>query len=155
VLDVTAVRAEDTHGLESFRALLAEYEESLPADLRIPNVETELQILPERYAEGALLLARDGEAAIGCVVVNRLEPASAEIKRLYVVPAARRTGAGRALMEAAIAFARESSYRRIVLDTERNRLESAYKLYRSLGFVRCEPYAPAEYADPTYMELVL
>ena len=58
-------------------------------------------------------------------------------------------------MEAAIAFARERSHRRVVLDTERERLRAAYELYRRLGFVACAPYAPAEYPNPTFMELVL
>jgi len=34
-------------------------------------------------------------------------------------------------------------------------LRAAYQLYCRLGFEPCPAYAPAEYANPTYMELVL
>lgn len=153
---VARVGEEDTRGLESFRRLFSEYEESLPADLRIPDVRAELESLPERYAApgAAMFLAFEGDDAIGCVAVKTLDDDTAELKRLYVAPAARRSGAGRALVEAAIAFARERKYRRVVLDTERERLNGAYRLYQSLGFRVCEPYAAAEYANPTFMELL-
>jgi GNAT superfamily N-acetyltransferase len=74
---------------------------------------------------------------------------------LYVVPNARGTGTGRALLEACIAFSRDGGYRRVVLDTHRHRLKAAYDLYCRLGFRECEPYAAAEYACPTFMELQL
>ena len=157
MLRVVAVNPEDGRALAPFRVLLREYEESLPPDLRVPDLQLELQTLPQRYPapSSALLLAcHDGEA-IGCVVVKCLDRATAELKRLYVAPTARRTGAGRALVEAAVAFARERAHQRVVLDTERDRLPAAYRLYRALGFSECAPYAPAEYCGPTFMELVL
>ncbi len=157
MLKIAAVVSGDAASLDQFRRLLVEYEESLPRDLRIPELETELRMLPERYAapSAALLVAYDGADPIGCVAIKPLDGKTAEIKRLYVVPSARRSGAGRALMNAAIAFARETSYARVVLDTQRDRLTEAYRLYLSLGFVPCAQYAPAEYASPTFMELVL
>jgi len=147
--------ARDADALAAFRRLLAEYQAALDPDLRVPNLEDELQTLAERYPEPscALLLARAGDEDVGCVIVKALDASTAEIKRLYVAPAARGSGAGRALMEAAIDFARERTHTRIVLDTERVRLVRAYTLYRSLGFVHCAPYAPPEYENPTYMEL--
>lgn len=156
-LQIVAVRAGDAPGIASFRRLLVEYEDALPPDLRIPDLESELRMLAERYAPpgAALLLARDGSRDVGCVAVKPLDDATAEIKRLYVVPSARGSGAGRRLMETAIAFARERGHTRVVLDTERGRLREAYRLYLSLGFVQCEAYAPAEYANPTFMELRL
>lgn len=155
MLEIVAVPPGDEPALASFRSLLAEYEAELPPDLRIPDLETELQTLPERYPapEAALLLAREGPAAVGCVVVRPLDAATAEIKRLYVAPIGRRAGAGRALIVAAIAFAGKRGHARVVLDTERRRLAAAYELYRSLGFTICAPYGPADYADPTFMEL--
>jgi GNAT superfamily N-acetyltransferase len=141
--------------MASFRELLIEYEGSLPEDLRIPDLVRELRMLQQRYAAGAFFLARLAGEPVGCVVLNSIDPATAEIKRLFVMPAARRSGAGRALMEAAIAFARDRAYARVVLDTDRKRLSSAYRLYRSLGFAECDPYGPVEYEDPTYLQLTL
>lgn len=152
---ITDLDRSDAQALSELRRLIREYEDSLPRDLRIRDVESELRTLSDRYPSpsAALLLAYDESKAVGCVVVCPLDEATAEIKRLYVVPAARRSGAGRVLMEAAIAFARARRHSRVVLDTERERLRNAYRLYLSLGFAACEPYGTAEYANPTFMEL--
>jgi len=154
---VESVRPGDEGALEAFRRLLLAYNEELPADLRFPDHAAEARELRERYpvASSAMLLAYADEGPVGCVVVRRLDDASAEIKRLFVAPSARGTGAGRALTQAAIGYARERGFARIVLDTHRDRLAPAYGLYRSLGFVACDAYAEAEYACPTFMELRL
>jgi len=157
VLEITHVAVGDARSVETFAHMLREYEESLPPDLRISDLEAELQSLPERYAPpaAAMLLALDAGTAVGCVAIKSLDQRTAEIKRLYVAPYARRSGAGRALVRSAIAFARARSCERVVLDTERDRLNDAYRLYVSLGFEHCAPYASVYYANPTFMELTL
>jgi GNAT superfamily N-acetyltransferase len=154
---VTVARVESEADYEPFRALLRRYQEGLPEDLRVRNLELELKTLQEKYPrpDCALFVAHDGGAPAGCVLVKPFDPLSLELRRLYVEPAARGIGAARALMEVAVAFARERSYARIVLDTERDRLRPAYELYLNLGFVECAEYAPAEYPNATFMELVL
>jgi GNAT superfamily N-acetyltransferase len=129
-------------------ALLDEYELSLSPDLRHDRVP------PLDEASVAILATWDG-AAQGCVFVTHLDPATAIIQRLYVRPQARGRGLARALMQHATAYARERGYRRLVLDTDKQQLEPAYRLYLSLGFTECEPYAAVTYANPTYMELPL
>ena len=158
MIDLTFVRAGDAAGIDAFRAMLVQYNTELPDDLRIPEPEEEQRTLAQKFALGALLLARIAGEAAGCVVVNHIDPDNAEIKRLYVAPAGRRAGTGRALMLAAIDYARQRGYRRLLLDTERERLEPAYKLYLALGFTECAPHIPParpEYENPTYMELML
>jgi GNAT superfamily N-acetyltransferase len=145
----------DAGRLGLFRRLLLDYQAGLIPELRVPNLEREICELPQRYREGALLLAFQGAEPIGCVVLHRLDPRTAELKRLYVAPAARKAGAGRALSQAVIALARERGYGRLVLDTHRGELPAAYALYRSLGFVECEAYGEADYACPTFLELLL
>lgn len=146
---------DDRQRLEAFERLIREYQAWLPEDLRVPDLETELGELIERYGPEALLLAYDGDRPAGCVVLCRRDPETAEIKRLYVDRAARGTGLGRALAEAAIERARSAGHRRIVLDTHRSRLEAAYALYRALGFEECEAYGAADYACPTFLALSL
>jgi ribosomal protein S18 acetylase RimI-like enzyme len=54
---------------------------------------------------------------------------------LYVAPAARKTGAGRALMQAAHAHAQANGFARLDLTTARGN-HAAQALYESLGWVR-------------------
>ena len=82
-------------------------------------------------------LALAGEPA-GCILL-RVEPDWAEIKRLYVARAARRIGAGRMLVEAAIAAARERGVRGLRLETGAPQHE-ALRLYAGLGFAPCERF---------------
>jgi len=146
---------DDARRLEAFEGLIREYQAWLPEDLRVANLEEELERLIELYGADRLLLGYDGGRAVGCVVLYRRDDDTAEIKRLYVAPAARGTGIGRALAEAAIDRARAAGHRRIVLDTHRNRLEAAYTLYRALGFEECEAYDRTDYACPTFLALSL
>ena len=145
----------DRQRLETFERLIREYQAWLPEDLRVPNLEDEIGQLLERYGGDALLLAYRDDRPVGCVVLARRDAATAEIKRLYVDPAARGSGTGRALAQAAIERARAAGHRRIVLDTHRSRLEAAYALYRALGFEECEAYGEADYACPTFLALSL
>lgn len=141
--------------LRRLHELLVEYERDLPPDMRHGH-EPALQEVESRYrGENAGFLARIGKEYVGCAAVTTAGHATAILQRLYVQPVHRGHGAARAPAQAAIAFARELGCRRIVLDTDRERLNAAYALYLSLGFTECEPYGAADYASPTYMELAL
>lgn len=134
---------------------MIEYEEKLPADLR-HGVVPDLGSVRHAYGDpNAAFLATDERDAVGCVAVTRLDGSTALVLRLFVRPQARGSGAGRKLVDAALAFLRDRGYARVVLDTDKARLSTAYNLYRSLGFTECEPYGPVDYASPTYMELDL
>src|SRR5436190_23538300 len=52
--------------------------------------------------EGRLLLAVDGDEAIGTAAMRHIGPGTAEIKRMFVDPSRRRAGAGRAMLDALI-----------------------------------------------------
>ena len=155
----TIAGAETTADLADVARLFRAYADGLGVDLGYQGFERELAGLPGSYAPpaGALLLARaesDG-SAIGCVGVRPAPrstspdsngPASwCEMKRLYVTPAARGLGLGRALMDAAIAAAGLAGYREIRLDTLPS-MTAAIAMYRAAGFTATPPYydgAPA------------
>lgn len=127
--------------LDAARLLFRAYAASLPIDLGYQDFASELATLPGKYAPpaGALLLARDrAGSAIGCVGVRPLHDEACEMKRLYVDPAARGLGLGRALMDAAIAEAIRLGYRELRLDTL-PAMTAAIAMYRAAGF---EPMAP-------------
>lgn len=117
------------------RALVEEYVASLGIDLSFQDVARELETLPAAYGppEGAFLLAEEDGAWVGCVGVRRSSEGIAEMKRLYIVPAARRRGAGRLLALGAMDAARELGYARLRLDTLPS-MAAAQALYLSLGF---------------------
>lgn len=81
---------------------------------------------------------------VGCGTIHTHAPGDAEIKRVYVAPKARGSGAGRALMEQLITDCRSMGFRRILLDTGAH-LTTAQALYDRLGFARRDAYydAPA------------
>ena len=129
--------------------LVAEYEASLPSDLR-----HDYEPIVDAITNVGMLATLDGAPA-GCVFVTRFNDESAIIQRLYVRPEARGHGLARALMQDAAHHARTRGYRRLILDTDKSRLQAAYQLYLSLGFTECDSFGPVSYEDPTYMEFAL
>jgi GNAT superfamily N-acetyltransferase len=82
---------------------------------------------------GLFLLARlDGEPA-GCGAVRLLGPSTAEIKRMYVRPAARGRGLARRLLALLEAEAAALGARRVLLETG-DRQAEALALYRACGY---------------------
>lgn len=141
---------------EAFRALVDEYEESLPLELRHDAWPVE-RVDPGTFyaAPQMVFLAEQGGEAIGCVVLAPCGSDRVIVKRLYVTPRARTGGTGRALMNALIGEARMRGCNRVLLDTHAEQLPAAYRLYQRLGFREREPFADVDYVCPTFMELDL
>ncbi|MGE4506978.1 MAG: GNAT family N-acetyltransferase [Desulfovibrionaceae bacterium] len=91
----------------------------------------------ESRPRSALFLAENDLRRTGCVGIHEAEPELAMLRWLLVLPEARGTGAGRALVERAVAFSRLNGYSRIFLLTL-SHLEAARKLYASFGFIRVD-----------------
>jgi putative acetyltransferase len=92
---------------------------------------------------GAFLLAYRGHEPVACGAVRLLVDGDAEIKRMYVVDAARGLGFGRRMVEALEAEARALGATRLVLETGVRQPE-ALGLFARAGFERIEPFG--EYA---------
>ena len=88
---------------------------------------------------GVFLLARlDGEA-VACGALRRVDDELAEIKRMYVRPAARGLGISRRILGDLEARAAAWGFRRLRLETGLRQPE-AMQLYESAGWHRVEPY---------------
>jgi putative acetyltransferase len=130
--------------IQAARTLFKEYAEALPFGLGYQNFEAEIAGLPAPYTppSGCLLFAKRDSRVVGVVGLKPLGRGVAEIKRLYVVPGARRSGLGKALLERALNEAREKGYERVRLDSHRPSMRPAIAAYRRLGFVEIPPYGP-------------
>lgn len=150
---LTVRRARTDADFDAARALFRAYAASLDFELCFQGFEEELATLPGDYAppEGALLLAEVGGRVAGCVAVRKLENDICEMKRLYVRPAHRREGVGRALAEAILDAARTLGYTRMRLDTVAS-MCAARTLYTTLGFEETDSYYPNPLPDVVYME---
>ncbi|MEM7730732.1 MAG: GNAT family N-acetyltransferase [Pseudomonadota bacterium] len=94
--------------------------------------------------DGRLVMARDAAGRLqGLVLLRRLDPESAEIKRLFVDPAARGKGVGERLVETVLDEAGKAGYRRVFLDTA-TYMTAAHRLYRRFGFRDTAPYPGSE-----------
>ena len=140
-------KARKADEIAAAAALFREYADWLGIDLSFQGFETELRDLPGKYAPpaGELLLAHSADGnVLGCVALRPLDGiAICEMKRLYVRPAARGLGAGRALVTAIIRSAQEIGYAEMRLDTLPMMAE-ALALYQRVGFVEI----PAYYHNP-------
>ena len=151
------IRAADLPAdLPIVRRLFRQYADSLGIDLEFQDFETELTSLPGKYSppRGCLLLAWDGDRAVGCVALRSIDENVCEMKRLYVDPAIRARGLGRRLAERIIQEARVIGYRSMCLDTLSS-MTSALRLYYDLGFRPIKPYVFNPIAGAIFLGLDL
>jgi GNAT superfamily N-acetyltransferase len=133
--------------------MFREYAAWIGDEFWVKDFEDELAALPGYYE--ALLIARGEDGAlIGSAAVKHLPDGAAELKRLYVRPAARGTGLGKQLAAAAIDRARDLGYAVIRLDTL-PRMEAARGIYGALGFEPCEPWVDHPIPGVLFFELGL
>jgi GNAT superfamily N-acetyltransferase len=110
--------------------------------------EGEADIGPTRDASmfvephGVFLVLRDDDGRpVACGGIARFDDTRGEVKRMYVVPAARGRGLGRRLLEELEAEARRLGYGSVVLETG-DRQREAVGLYESTGYERMPCYPP-------------
>ncbi|MEU6098100.1 GNAT family N-acetyltransferase [Streptomyces sp. NPDC047079] len=95
---------------------------------------------------GVLLVARYGEEPAGTAGVRLTDPATAELKRVFLRRELRGRGGARLLVTAAEEHARALGARRMVLDT-RHDLVEARALYARPGYAETEPHNDDPYAE--------
>jgi len=129
---IAIVRASLTDDVS--RALI----NALNAELEVIYPEpgaTHFQLEPEQVSEGrgAFLVVYRADTPVGCGALRLMDGGTAELKRMYMAPAARGTGLGRRLVAALETEARTLGVRRLLLETG-IRQAAAIALYRACGF---------------------
>ena len=148
---------------EVILSLFTEYTEMLIASdevfrtyLSMQNYEEEIQHLEDKYGypEGRLYLALWDDEPAGCIALRRLSDECCEMKRLYVRPPFRGKKIGHALALQIIEDAKEIGYGCMLLDTLPF-LQSAFHMYKKLGFYEIEPYLESPMKESIFMKLDL
>jgi GNAT superfamily N-acetyltransferase/pimeloyl-ACP methyl ester carboxylesterase len=88
---------------------------------------------------GCFLAVWQGDHFVGCGGIRRWDMQTAEAKRMFVEPAARRCGLGRMILQSLERKARELGYRLIRLETAQRQPE-AIALYEQAGYQRIAPF---------------
>ncbi|HYB93381.1 MAG TPA: GNAT family N-acetyltransferase [Vicinamibacterales bacterium] len=151
--------------LADVRQMLEEYVAWIGLDLAFQQIDEELAGLPGEYAlpGGAMFVADLGGALVGMVAIRPLTAAArgeavtariAEMKRLYVRPAARGRGLAKRLIDHALQGAKRLGYEEVRLDTL-PMMRDAQALYLSLGFVDIEPYYDTPIEGTRFMSKTL
>ena len=95
--------------------------------------------------------------AVGVTALKRLDQSHAELKSMHTRETERGRGAGRAMVEHLLTFARREGYRRVSLETgSTDEFVAARALYAKAGFRTCGPfgdYQPSPYN--TFMAISL
>lgn len=95
---------------------------------------------------GAFFVARDGTGPLGCAGLKGHDGSWAEVKRLWVAPAARGRGLATALMTEIEVAARAMGVPLLRLDTN-SALPEAAALYDRLGWTRIDRFNDDPYPD--------
>src|SRR3954471_511513 len=95
---------------------------------------------------GLFLVAPSARAPIGCGGLNFQAGNTAEVKRMWVAPAARGLGLARRILRELEAHARHAGATTLRLDTN-GALKEAQALYRSEGFAEVPRYNDNPYAQ--------
>jgi GNAT superfamily N-acetyltransferase len=96
--------------------------------------------------QGLFLVVREDDGtAVGCGAVKLLDPATAEIKRMWLHTSTRGRGLGALLLDALEEAARELGATNGVLDTNAT-LETAIAMYRRHGWADVPAYNDNPYA---------
>lgn len=86
-----------------------------------------------------VVIAYDGELAVGCGAIKEYDSKSMEVKRMFVEPAHRGTGIAGNILDELENWASELGYQNCVLETGKRQVE-AVKFYNKRGYKLIDNY---------------
>ena len=133
--------AEEPYDAPAGQALVPDYVAEIRAMYPDWTPDVPPRLTPEDVEPpiGRWLVAyRDGEP-VGCAALKRLDPTTAEIKRVYVAPKARGLGVARALLARLEGIARDVGYTTLRMDTGA-RQPASVALFGKVGYEQIADY---------------
>jgi putative acetyltransferase len=141
------IRVVDPQGEDALSLL---HEAAIEARALYPELHTEGAPWPSNPSNppgGTYVIAYELERPLACGALRPIDSATVEVRRMYVLKSARRSGLARKILVALEASAARMGYKVMCLETG-NRQHPAMALYESFGFERIAPFG--EYVnDPT------
>ncbi len=151
-LQVDVVSSDDPDAARLVRAQMRELMETWQHRV-VHEDEVTVELGPEPTAGLALLaVARRDREPVGCGGL-RVVGDVGELTKMFVVPLARGTGVGEALVGTLEQQARERGLRQMRLDTRAD-LPHPARLYRRLGYQEVEPWHDGPYADHFFCKVL-
>lgn len=86
-----------------------------------------------------VVVAYEGENAVGCGAIKEWSPNTMEVKRMYTMPEARGKGVASLVLVGLEKWALELGYAKCVLETGKRQTE-AVRLYTKQGYLQIENY---------------
>lgn len=141
--------AEETPLSDDMRALIAELNAAMDEMEPETPEDFNFRLSVEEMAgpETTVFVARRDDRAIGCCALRRHDGGLAEVKRMYVRPAARGLSVGARLLSALEAKAAGEGISRLALETG-HAFHAAHRVYERAGFERCAAFA--DYPDSPF-----
>jgi GNAT superfamily N-acetyltransferase len=139
------------------KLLFREYEKWLNVSLCFQGFEEEVATLPGKYTppDGRLYIVKSNETYLGCIGLRKIEEGICEMKRLYLKSEVRGKGIGNALIAKIIQDAKIIGYKKMRLDTIKEKMPKAVEIYTKYGFVEIKPYYHNPNPHTLFMELDL
>ncbi len=152
-MTIEIVEADAPERIEQFRALLREYAAERAGGFS-ERMTQDLRDLPGRYTppHGEMYLALYEGRPVGTAAWTEHTPSLVELKRVYVQPAYRGRGIGRALSQHVIREVARRGYKRVGISTWAT-AAPAIELYRRLGFVEIPPFKATTIPNIVYLGL--
>jgi putative acetyltransferase len=131
--DALTIQRADLDSREA-RRLIGELNCELAAMYPEPGAtHFKLEVAEVAPENGAFLIGFLAGVPVACGALRRIDSGVAEVKRMYVMPAARGRGLSKAMLAALEQQARQLGFARLVLETGTRQFE-ALALYRGAGF---------------------
>lgn len=134
------IRLDDLTG-QAVIDLIAEHLQGM-AEHSPPESVHALDVDKLRASDITFWSAWDGDELLGCGALKELSAEHGEIKSMRTVSAHLRKGVARTILRQILEEAKRRGYRRLSLETgSMEAFDAARRLYESLGFHYCEPFA--------------